>query len=218
LPGWRGTPRELRRVLSALLPADLGAVEVDSCDAEFNPRFDALWREYRYWLAPGAVDPFLRRYAWTTRSAVSLRDVAEGARFLAGQRDFATFAGGGEGVPWSARAVRPRGTVRTILRCECRELAVNAGPTAEADARIIEVRVAADGFLPRMVRAIVGALVEIGQGRRDPAWIEQLLVARDRRAGPPLAPPHGLTLWRVGFSGDALDDWSIETPPEALLS
>ena len=71
---------------------------------------------------------------------------------------------------------------------------------------MLEVRVVADGFLPHMVRNIVGALLEIGQGRRDPDWIDELLAGRDRRFGPVTAPPQGLTLWRVGFAGDELDD------------
>jgi tRNA pseudouridine38-40 synthase len=80
----------------------------------------------------------------------------------------------------------------------------------DLQARVLEIRVAADGFLPHMVRTIVGALVEVGQGRQDPSWIEDVLAARDRRAGPMAAPPQGLTLWRVGFTDDRLDDWSDE--------
>ena len=64
----------------------------------------------------------------------------------------------------------------------------------------------ADGFLPRMVRNITGALVEVGQGRQEPAWIGEILAAKDRRQGSVVAPAHGLTLWRVGVPGDALED------------
>jgi tRNA pseudouridine38-40 synthase len=100
--------------------------------------------------------------------------------------------------------------VRTILRCECREVSANWGPSADIQARVLEIRVAADGFLPHMVRTIVGALVEVGQGRRDPSWIEDVLAARDRRAAPMAAPPQGLTMWRVGFADDHLEDWADE--------
>jgi tRNA pseudouridine38-40 synthase len=57
-----------------------------------------------------------------------------------------------------------------------------------------------------MVRNIVSALVQIGQGRRHPEWIDELLAVQDRRLGPVVAPPQGLTLSRVGFPGDVLDD------------
>lgn len=207
LPNWRGEERDLDRALRATLPADLAATEACRCDEGFNPRFDAIWREYRYWVAPAKSNPFLSRYAWTTRSDVVAEAVVDGAQRFQGERDFASFAGGGQGVPWSDRSKRRRGTTRTVSRCECREIWVNAGPTAERSARVLEIRVVADGFLPRMVRTMVGALVEVGQERRDPAWIDELLALRDRRAGPPVAPPQGLTLWRVGFGGDSIEDW-----------
>jgi tRNA pseudouridine38-40 synthase len=57
-----------------------------------------------------------------------------------------------------------------------------------------------------MVRNIVGALVEVGQGRQDPSWISELLALQDRRLGSVVAPPQGLTLWRVGFDGDVIDE------------
>jgi tRNA pseudouridine38-40 synthase len=58
-----------------------------------------------------------------------------------------------------------------------------------------------------MVRNIVGALIEIGQGRRGSGWIDELVASRDRRVGPTAAPARGLILWRVGFGNDAIDDW-----------
>jgi tRNA pseudouridine38-40 synthase len=207
MPSWKGTAEELERALRATLPSDVGATGVEYCEAPFNPRFDAVWREYRYWIAPSSVNPFLGRYAWMPRTAVSRDAVADGARRLVGTYDFSSFAGGGEGVPWSERSRQPRGAIRTVLRCECREIAVNPGPSADVLAHVLEIRVAADGFLPQMVRTIVGALVDVGRGRRDPAWVEAVLAARDRRSGSVVAPAHGLTLWRVGFAGDRLDDW-----------
>ena len=70
---------------------------------------------------------------------------------------------------------------------------------------MLEIRVAADGFLPQMVRTIVGALLQVGQGRRYPEWISELAAGRiGVSAGG--APPMGLTLSQVGFAGDVLDD------------
>jgi tRNA pseudouridine38-40 synthase len=204
---WRDDVAALERALNAKLPRDVAASDIAACDADFNPRFDARWREYRYRIAPGVVSPFPRRYAWTPRATVARDAVAEGAKLLVGTHDFASFAGGGEGVPWAERAARPRGTTRTVLRCECREIAVQVGPDAERTVDALEIRVAADGFLPRMVRNIVGALMDVGQHRRESAWIGEVLAAGDRRSGSVVAPAHGLTLWRVGFDGDVLDEW-----------
>ena len=93
-----------------------------------------------------------------------------------------------------------------MLRCAVRTVELSPGPGRDAGAAALEFRLAADGFLPRMVRNITGALVEVGQGRQEPAWIGEILAAKDRRRGSEGAPGHGLTLWRVGFPGDALVD------------
>ena len=206
LPAWSATALDLQRALNARLPRDLAATDAAQCGESFNPRFDAVWREYRYWIAPEIVSPFLERYAWTRRTEVDAEAVRAGAERLVGTHDFASFAGGGEGVPWSQRATRPKGTARTVLRCDCREIKARVGPGSDESARLLEVRVAADGFLPHMVRNMVGALLELGQGRQDPQWISELLAERDRRFGSVMAPARGLTLTRVGFSGDQLDD------------
>jgi tRNA pseudouridine38-40 synthase len=206
LPTWDATPLELQQALNARLPDDIGATEVALCAESFNPRYDALWRDYRYWIASAVVSPFLGRYAWIRRTQLDAKAVEAGARQLVGTHDFASFAGGGEGVPWSRRAATPRGTTRTILRCECQEIRLRVGPGSDERATVLEIRVVADGFLPHMVRNVVGVLRQVGQGQRAPESISELLAGKDRRLGPAAAPPHGLTLLRVGFAGDVLDD------------
>jgi len=206
LPAWSASASDLLRALNTRLPGDLAAIDAAPCGESFNPRFEAVWREYRYWIALGVFSPFLGRYAWNRRAELDADAVRAGAQRLVGTHDFASFAGGGEGVPWSQRATKPRGTGRTIFRCDCREVQSRVGPGSDESARVLEVRVAADGFLPHMVRNIVGALLDVGQGRRDPEWINELLAERDRRLGPAMAPAHGLTLTRVGYSGDVLDE------------
>jgi tRNA pseudouridine38-40 synthase len=206
LPAWAATAHDLLRALNRRLPGDLGATDASPCGESFNPRFDAEWREYRYWITADVISPFLGRYAWKRRSLLDAAAVQAGAKRLEGTHDFASFAGGGEGVPWSQRATKPRGTRRTILRCDCREIWTRVGPGSRESARVLEVRVAADGFLPHMVRNIVGALLDVGQGRRNPEWITDVVAGRDRRIGSVMAPAHGLTLTRVGFPGDVLDD------------
>src|SRR5918998_339150 len=58
LPAWSATALDLLRALNTRLPGDLCATEAVPCGESFNPRFDALWREYRYWIAPGVISPF----------------------------------------------------------------------------------------------------------------------------------------------------------------
>jgi len=206
LPAWGATSLDLQKALNARLPVDVGATAAALCADSFNPRYDALWREYRYWIASAVVSPFLGRVALIRRTELDAEAIQTGARRLVGTHDFASFAGNSEGVPWSQRATTPRGTTRTILRCDCREVRPRIGPGSGELATVLEVRVAADGFLPQMVRNVVGALLQVGRGRRDPEWISELLAGQDRRLAPAAAPPHGLTLVRVGFAGDVLED------------
>ncbi len=210
-PHWRSDAGALQRALNARLPADLRATGERECSDSFHPRFDATWREYRYWIAPGVVSPLLGRYAWTPRVGIELDLMATAASHVVGTLDFASFTGGGEGVPWSERAKQVRGTTRTVYRCECRATGVHFGPGA-GTTRVIEVVVTADGFLPRMVRNIVGALVEVGQGRQSPDWMGQILGYRDRRRGSVVAPAHGLTLSAVGYGDDPTDVWLPAMP------
>ena len=192
------------RALNAHLADDLAVVAARRVAAGFHARYDARWREYRYRIWLGPRQPLARESVWERRAALDIHAMESGARQFLGTHDVASFAGGGEGVPWSDRHDRPRGTVRTISHCSVRPVAPWWGLAAEPG-EAIEIRVVADGFLPRMVRTMVGALVEIGAGDRTPDWITQLLLECDRRKGPATAPPHGLILWRVGY-GDELPD------------
>jgi len=208
LPRWRGTPEDLQRALEARLPQDLAATSVQECQARFHPRFDAVWREYRYRIVFGIADPFVSRYAVVLRRRLEPEVTAAAAGRLRGTHDFATFAGGGQGVPTADRTSGRPCTVRTIYRCESREVTLSTVATTGNAAEVLELRFVADGFLPRMVRNIVGVLIEIGQGRREVDWIDELVAVRDRRIGPPPAPPQGLMLWRIGFGHDEIEDWS----------
>ena len=199
MAGWTSSPEALARSLNSLFPGDLAASDVAECEDEFNPRFAARWREYRFWIAPGVHSPFVSRYAWTPRFSLDVNAMAEASKYLEGKRDFATFASGGEGVPWSERARRTHGTVRTVMRCTCEPQLISDGPFGGTQVNGISIRIVADGFLPHMVRNIVGALIEVGRGHRESPWIAELLEARDRRRAPGAAPANGLTLWQIGF-------------------
>jgi tRNA pseudouridine38-40 synthase len=75
----------------------------------------------------------------------------------------------------------------------------DVSPASHPSGRLVVVRIEADGFLRHMVRAIVGTLVDVGGGRRDPASVAGLLASWDRAASGATAPPHGLVLVRVMY-------------------
>jgi len=189
------------KALNAHLPDDLAITFVERKPLGFHARYDAQWREYRYRLWTGVRQPLAAGFVWQRPGSLDLDAMNAAAARLVGTHDVASFAGGGEGVPGSERQSKARGTTRTILVCDVRQICPWWG-TGETVATLLELRIAADGFLPRMVRSVTGALVEIGRGARPATWIDELLASRDRRLGPTTAPADGLTLWRVGYDED----------------
>jgi tRNA pseudouridine38-40 synthase len=194
----------LRNAINRLAPDDLAVSHLSRVQAGFHPRYDAVWREYRYRIWIGAKQPLAERYAWTRRSDLDLERMSAAAALLAGTHDLAAFTGGGEGVPWSDRAKARRGTIRTIIHCGVREVAPWWSTVPESG-RGLEIRIVADGFLPQLVRTVTGALVSVGMRERPPEWFSDLIGIADRRYGPVLAPAHGLILWRVGYGNDVPD-------------
>jgi len=188
------TDERLLRALNAVLSDDVAIIAARTVPASFHARYDARWREYRYqvWNAPTRY-PALARTTWHLRRPLDPAALAAATMALLGEHDFAAFAGQGMGVP-----TRPggRSTVRAILGATW-----DSGPAAFPfpDGRLIEFRVRGTGFLPQMVRTIVGAAIEVGAGRQHPEWFAAIQAGRDRAAVPAPAPPQGLSLWAVGY-------------------
>lgn len=200
-------PDQVRQALEPRLGEAVAIVAVERTPGTFHARYDATWREYRYRIWAGTRSPMMERFAWYRRGTLDVPAMAAAATRLEGAHDFASFVAGGEGVPWSERQQAPRATRRTVLHCSVAEVGA-WWPTGPIGGQGIEIRVAADGFLPRMVRGFVGALGEIGRGANEPDWIDELLDRADRREGPRNAPPQGLVLWRIGYGAE-------EPPPPA---
>lgn len=175
----------LRRSLTALLAPHLAVREVRHAPIGFSARFDAVSREYRYFLVPGPVPPVaLRGRAWWTKGTLDLDAMREGAALLLGEHDFRSFC-----VTGSAEGKR---TVRDIALLEI-------APACEMGEDCVVIRIAGRSFLHSMVRIITGSLVQVGKGRRDPAFIGRALAACDRSAAGVTAPACGLTLWSVEY-------------------
>lgn len=198
---------EIRQALNALLPDDLAVKRVDRRGSDFHPRYDARWREYRYRIWSGERAPLGRTAVWHRRSALEVGRMDAAATSFIGTQDFASVAGGGEGVPWAAASERRRGTIRTVLSCGCEQIAHWWGPD-DGDGALFEVRVVADGFLPRMVRTMTAVIVDVGRNVMTVGAVDEMLAARDRRVGGGTAPAQGLTLWRVGYT-----DWAPASIP-----
>jgi tRNA pseudouridine38-40 synthase len=178
----------LQRSVNGMLAPEVVVFEVRRAPEGFDARFSATAREYRYRIDTGPwPDPFDARFVWQRPGELSLARMREATRPLIGDHDFASFC----------RRPRSGGTTRRLER-----LSVSRrGDRVEVVAR-------ANAFLHQMVRAVVGTLVRVGEGRLDPAEVAEILRARDRSRTPNMAPAHGLTLQRVIY-GRRSDDTTL---------
>jgi len=173
-------PSNLVRALDERLPVAVGVVEACEVAPEFDARRDARCKLYCYQiLNRPAGSPFITRYAWYIGDRLDVKAMGQAAQVLLGRHDFSAFcASGGSATDM----------VRVIDRLEvCR------------DGDMIRMYVQGDGFLYKMVRIMVGTLVEVGQGRRASSAVAEILASRDRRQAGPTAPGCGLWLVRVTY-------------------
>jgi tRNA pseudouridine38-40 synthase len=177
----RLAPSVLCRALNANLAEDVRIVRAQEVDARFHARFSAKGKEYRYQIdCSAAANPFLRAYALHHPRPLDLAVMWRAAKVLKGRHDFSAL---------SAHPFRPvENPVRTISK-----LAIS-----ERD-RLLTVSVVANGFLYKMVRSIVGALVKVGEGRLTVEQLRKVINARKRTAIIETAPAHGLFLWKVFY-------------------
>ena len=173
-------PDLLARRLRRILPSDISLLGLAEAPAGFDARFSALERRYAYRLAdrPGA-DPLIRGHVvgWPRQLDVDAMNAA--AAPLLGEHDFAAFCRKRAGAT----------TVRTL-----RELSATRSAGG-----LVETTVRADAFCHSMVRALMGALVAVGEGRQEPAWAAGVLTTRARDPRVKVMPPHGLVLEAVAY-------------------
>ena len=174
-------PATLARALNANLPRDLVVLGVEVAPPGFHPRRDARAKHYVYriWNDPERSPLRARRYH-AVAAPLDLAALRAAAACLEGTHDFKSFQAAGSGI---------EKTVRTLSR---------VAAVGEAGGEI-RIEVSGDGFLRHMVRNLVGTLLEVGLGKRDPAGIAGVLEACERSAAGPTAPARGLTLARVEY-------------------
>lgn len=173
----------LVRRLARFLPADVRVRDIVRAPAGFDARFSALRRHYEYRLSTAAhgVEPQSARYvtAWPRELDIDAMNAA--SETLLGLHDFAAFCRHREGAT----------TIRELQRL-----------TWTHDGPRVTAHVTADAFCWSMVRSLVGALLVVGEKRRDPGWCRELLGAARRSSAFAAAPPEGLTLVGVDYPAD----------------
>ncbi len=178
----------LARAMNGRLPPDVRVRHVEEVDHDFSARFSAIGKHYLYridWRAE--IDPFSRRFVAHVPLKLDVERMRLAAERFVGEYDFA---------PLSCVSGQPvRTTVRRIY-----------ASGVEAEEHRIDVHVFGSHFLYKMVRRMVGTLIEVGRGRMAPEDITALLAPNRRPAAAgPTAPPEGLFLVKVYYTGDDLD-------------
>lgn len=174
--------------LGGVLPSDVVVHRAGPAPDGFDARFSALRRRYTYRIAdrPGLRDPLLRDWVLWNRRELDVEAMHAACAPLLGLRDFAAYC-------------RPRPGASTIR--ELQELTWTRVAGGPQDGLVV-ASVQADAFCHNMVRALVGASVAVGEGRRDVAWPAQVLEGRRRDAGAGVVPAHGLVLEEVVYPPD----------------
>jgi tRNA pseudouridine38-40 synthase len=171
-------PHGLLRGLNSVLPEDVALVDVALAPDDFDARFSARGKVYRYTVWAHFVrSPLRAKRAWHVRQPLDTEAIRAAAAALVGEHDFRAFR---------ASDCDRRTTRRIVRRIE-----------VDRQGAVLTIDVEATAFLKNMVRILVGTLIDVGRGRIEPQAVRRMLETGDRAAGGMTAPAHGLTLLRV---------------------
>lgn len=186
---------DLARRVNRLCTPGIAVRSAEWADPDFDARFSATSRTYRYqvWNDP-APNPLRAGTVWHVRQPLDVATIRAAAAALVGEHDFASFCRRPDTDP-------PASLVRILY-----ELSLD-----DTDAPLLTFTVRGSAFCHQQVRSMVGTLIDVGIGRIAAGEIEAILAAGDRNRAGQVAPPDGLTLWEVGYDGTRWD--AAETPP-----
>jgi tRNA pseudouridine38-40 synthase len=179
---------DLARRINKLCAPGIAVRSIEPVTGDFDARFSAHWRHYRYdvWTAP-YPNPLLATRAWHVATPLDMDAMNTAAQHFVGEHDFASFCR----RPKVADGEEAPTLVRNVISV--------SWTIAESDGPLVRFEIRANAFCHQMVRSIVGTLVDVGAGKLSPDEMPAILAARDRGSAGQVAPPHGLTLWEVGY-------------------
>jgi tRNA pseudouridine38-40 synthase len=187
-------PRKIRERINDALPSGIHVLAVEKVGDRFHARHSALSRSYVYVLSKERT-AFAKRFVWWVRDPLDERAMGEAVRLFRGFHDFGSFC--------DRRFEKGRSTLVEVTEAEM-----------EAFQRLVFFRFAGSHFLWKMVRRMVGVLVEVGRGTLRPGDVERLLTEPSDIPAKHTAPPSGLFLHQVLYEGDS---WKPFHPPLACL-
>lgn len=177
---WRHGADKLGVAMRARLPETIQIKSVRAVGADFHARFGATGKRYVYRLHLGDADPFTRPWCWPVFRPLDFAAMEAVAEVLRGRHDFKSFA--------AFNGTEREDTVRDLRKLEI----VRRG-------RHVRITAESGGFLYKMVRSLVGALVAAGEGRLPPEQVRAILASGQRTAQVFTAPPQGLFLEKVFY-------------------
>jgi tRNA pseudouridine38-40 synthase len=181
--------RNLERAVNSMLAPGVRIDRIEEVPEKFDARRHALNKLYRYSILIAEFpDPLLTRYSWQLRVELDTDLMKEAAQNLVGKHDFTSFQGS---------AGKDRSPIRTIYSLDIEKVA--APYPGDARDTLITIDICADGFVYKMVRNIVGTLVEVGRAKIEPQHLKEILDVRDRQQAGPAAPAPGLCLISVQY-------------------
>jgi tRNA pseudouridine38-40 synthase len=176
------------KAVNSCLPDGLIVVKAEEKGRKFHARYAPKTKEYEYLIYNGELlPPFYRKRVWQVKPKLNLVSMRKAARVLSGRHDFSSFCASGSDDKDFVRQIAISIRKRKIMLWEGSQLPV------------ISFKVKGNGFLYKMVRNLVGTLVEVGLGRKKLAQVKQILKARDRKQAGRTAPGHGLCLVKVNY-------------------
>ncbi len=188
---------EARRAINGNLPSDVSVKSVHTVNDDFDPRRDAIAREYRYVINDAPTpSPIRRRFEYHCQRPLDAAAMSSAARHFVGTHDFASFAASSDDEASTMRRVE------------------SASVSRNSEGRIVfDIR--ANAFVRQQIRRMTAALITVGSGSRTSEWIADLITSPVRNGATQNAPPHGLTLMRVIYPPDT---WATDGSTNRISS
>jgi tRNA pseudouridine38-40 synthase len=195
MPDGAVEPSRIQRSVNARLGPEIVVRDASLVDPDFSARFSATGRRYRYHIVNQPVpDPFRARMAWWFPDPLDVAAMDRASEHLLGEHDFSSFCRRPKPtIDDDGNRVEPV-MVRRVTGARWVVLA-----DSEADNGLLRFEIEGSAFCHQMVRSIVGFLVMVGTGKRQPDELPDVIAARDRSVAEQPAPGHGLTLWQVDY-------------------
>ena len=172
-------------LMSAKLPGEIAVHSCKEVDYDFHARYDAKSREYCYFVH-FVKDPFSEKFSYRMRYPLDIEAMNKACEHLLGEHDFSCFEKVGGNNTTSICSI----TEASWSTYRPNHVELMGSPYTEGD--YIVFRISANRFLRNMVRAIVGSLIEVGRGKKDPAWITELIASKSRSAAGQSVPGNAL--------------------------